>query len=325
MSENFWETGRDFDNGAPDLEKLPPMHVLIDGDIISYRCAAVTDGRFYEVDGKRFKYSVYAKAYADRRSIPNKNISSGFDPEPEENALKAIDSCLSEVANYYIYNRQRNPLFKIFLSGETNFRYDIFPDYKKHRKTQRKPTHLAACKQYLVDRHGAFRFEGYEADDLIGMTAHALIDSDTACLNYKLSKSQGTVAVGISIVSNDKDFTQIGGSWVEQYDFTTGQVTQVNRLEALTYFYKQILTGDKSDGIPGLPKVGNQTALSILNSHGLEEHKVKERDLYNAVVLAYAKHFGSTDTAVEEVAWRARLLYLLREEGKMWEPPAPRG
>ena len=32
--------------------------------------------------------------------------------------------------------------WKIYLSGENNFRYQIFPEYKANRKDQPKPRHL---------------------------------------------------------------------------------------------------------------------------------------------------------------------------------------
>jgi len=300
MSKNFWETSTHFE--GENEEQLPPVTVLIDGDIVAYRCAATCDGRHYMVDGQRFGYKKDAVSYADKKGIPNSAIELAFEPEPVDAALHNINVTLDNIKQYFTYEKKLNPDVKIFLSAAYNFRYDIYPDYKKSRKTQRKPHWIAECKEFLKVQHNAFQFDGYEADDLIAMTTEALRDKKN-----------------IYIASCDKDFTQLGGANVAQYDFTTGKEWSVTELQAQHYFYKQLLIGDTSDDIPGLPKVGPQTALKILD--GIEN----ERDLYNAVVLTYKDRMDiTTEQAVEEVTLRGKLLYLLREEGELWKPPPPR-
>ena len=303
MSKNFWETGQSFAGQEQQQQSYDNIHVFVDGDIIAYRCAATCDGRHYLVDGQRFGYKKDALAYADKHGLPNTEIALMFQPEPIDAALHNVNVTMDTIKHHYLHERKLNPLVKVFLSGTTNFRYDIYPEYKQHRKKERKPHWLEECKQFLVDQHKGFRFEGFEADDLIGMTV----------------ESMRPTGVAMAIASNDKDFTQLGGEGVEQYDFTTGKIWSVTESQAMQYFYKQILIGDTSDGIPGIPKVGNQTALKILS--GLTE----ERDLYNAVVLAYKDRCEMTiEQAVEAVILRGRLLWLLREEDKLWEPPLPR-
>lgn len=302
MSEKFWETGARFEGEPDEIKKLPPVTVLIDGDIVAYRCAATCDGRHYTVDGQRFGYKKDAVAHADKQGIPNTEIDLAFEPEPIDAALHNINVTMDNIKNYFIYEKKLNPQIKTFLSAARNFRYDVYPEYKKSRKTQRKPHWIKECKEFLQKQHDAFLFEGYEADDLIAMTTEAL---------------RGKKAVVIA--SCDKDFTQLGGEMVTQYDFTTGKEWAVSKQQAMQYFYKQLLMGDKSDDIPGIPKVGPQTALKILS--GI----VEERALYNTVVLAYKDKMNlSTEEAVEAVDLRGKLLYLLREEGKLWTPPPPR-
>lgn len=303
MTEQFWNTGKHFRKAGEYPSDLPPIQVLIDGDIIAYRCSAVTDGKLYTVGGKKFRYMKDAKEYCDKNNILNEEIEAIYEPEPEETALHNSAVIIDTVKNYYTYERKLNPIIKVFLSGSTNFRYKIYPDYKANRKEQRRPKHLEGCKEYLQQQFKAHRYEGYEADDLIGMVTTAL-----------RKESQR-----ISIVSNDKDFTQLGGEGVEQYDFTTGKVWEVSEYDAMLYFYKQILMGDKADGVPGLKGVGNQTALKLL-----KECK-EDRDMYNAVVFAYSERLKvDAEEAKKMVDITGKVLYLLREENKLWEPPPPR-
>ena len=302
MSEKFWETGNQFTGEGKEIEKLPPVTVLIDGDIVAYRCAATCDGRHYLVDGQRFGYKKDAVAHADKKGIPNSEIELMFQPEPIDTALHNIAVTMDNIKNHIIYEKKLNPNIKVFLSGATNFRYNVYPDYKKSRKTQRKPHWIKECKQYLVDQFSGFQFEGFEADDLIAMTTEALRKTHNIC-----------------IASCDKDFTQLGGENVWQYDWTTSKSWNVTEQEAMAYFYKQLLIGDKSDDIPGIPKVGPQTALKILAGC------VEERDMYNAVVMSYKEKMNlSTEDAVDAVNLRGKLLWLLRKEDELWTPPKPR-
>jgi 5'-3' exonuclease len=74
------------------------------------------------------------------------------------------------------------------------------------------------------------------------------------------------------------------------------------------YYEGQILTGDAADNIKGLLRVGPVKADKLLE--GLTE----EKELYEAVVKAYDGDKG-------RVLENARLLWLRREEGQMWQPP----
>jgi hypothetical protein len=59
--------------------------------------------------------------------------------------------------------------FSGFLSGDNNFRYTIFPEYKKNRKDMVRPRHLTDLKDYLQKKYNAVVSDGCEADDLLGI------------------------------------------------------------------------------------------------------------------------------------------------------------
>ncbi len=85
-------------------------------------------------------------------------------------------------------------------------------------------------------------------------------------------------------------------------------MTKVSEWDGLLFFYTQVLTGDNADNIKGLYGVGPKKAAKLLE--GCET----EQDLYVAVLQAYA---GDEDRVIEN----ARLLWLRRYEGQLWEPP----
>ena len=178
--------------------------------------------------------------------------------------------------------------YEVFLTGSGNFRYDIaksFP-YKGNRSGVEKPIHLSVTRERLISKWGAVVSEGEEADDLIAIAA-TYYGPDTV------------------VASIDKDMLQIP---CRHFNFATGVWTTVTEFEGLRSFYKQILTGDRADNIIGLYRVGPVKAEKMLQ--GCND----EKSLWEAVLKAYD---GDKERAVEN----ARLLWLRREKGEIWEPP----
>jgi hypothetical protein len=104
------------------------MLALIDGDIVSYRCAASAE--------KEEEWVAIARA---SECIDNIVLSVG--------AIE-IEVWLSD-------------------SRENNFRWQMYPEYKANR-TQPPPIHLAAVKEFLTSKYGAMVATGEEADDALG-------------------------------------------------------------------------------------------------------------------------------------------------------------
>lgn len=178
--------------------------------------------------------------------------------------------------------------YEVFLTGSGNFRYDIaksFP-YKGNRSGVEKPIHLSVTRERLISKWGAVVSEGEEADDLIAIAA-TYYGPDTV------------------VASIDKDMLQIP---CRHFNFTTGVWTTVTEFEGLRSFYKQVLTGDRADNIIGLYRVGPVKAEKMLQ--GCND----EKSLWEAVLKAYG---GDKERAVEN----ARLLWLRREKGEIWDPP----
>jgi 5'-3' exonuclease len=180
--------------------------------------------------------------------------------------------------------------YKGFLTGSNNFRKDIAvtAPYKGNR-TAAKPKHYDLIREYLVKAWGCEVIEGQEADDAIGIAAYEFGDDDEAFV----------------IMSIDKDLDMIKG-W--HYNFIKDNKYFVDADEAIKHFYTQVLTGDRVDNIVGLKGIGPKKAEKIL------QDCVSELDMYNAVLEAY-------DNNAERVLENARLLWIRRKEGEIWNPP----
>jgi DNA polymerase I len=148
-----------------------------------------------------------------------------------------------------------------FDAGKMTFRHKDYEAYKGQR--EKTPGELAEQIPLIHEILEAFAIHkyqqaGFEADDIIGTVARR------------------TEAEGIStvIVSGDKDLFQLIGKHVTVL-FTRKGVTEIDRYDeiALRQRYglapEQItdlkgLMGDPSDNIPGIPGVGEKTALKLL-------------------------------------------------------------
>jgi DNA polymerase-1 len=150
-----------------------------------------------------------------------------------------------------------------FDSPEHGRRYDIYPAYKANRgpldedlKRQLPDT------RRLVEALGLFSLErpGFEADDLIAAAARAFT-------------AQGLEVV---IVSSDKDFYQLLSDRVSMYDpapkkdssLTLAAFQERFGLDPAAFLDVQALMGDSSDNIPGVPQVGEKTALKLISRFG---------------------------------------------------------
>lgn len=211
-----------------------------------------------------------------------------------EDAIQYLDDLIDEVL-VETMEEAITPEFVVYLTGHGNFRDEIAYTqiYKGNRDGAPKPEHLSALRSRCIRKWGAVVSEGEEADDLIAIRA---------------TKS-GPLSIVVSI---DKDMLQIP---CRHYHPVKKTWTTIGPWEGLVNFYKQVLTGDKDDNIKGLYKVGPKTAEKLLGSCQ------NEADLYETCV----KEYGERDLDEDRVIENARLLWLRREEGQVWQPPTKRG
>ena len=176
-----------------------------------------------------------------------------------------------------------------YITGSTNYRFEIAKEapYKGNRVAA-KPEHYELLREYLVSAWGFKLVEGQEADDAIGIKAYTLQPDE------------------YMIYSIDKDLDMIRG-W--HYNFNKDHKYFVDEDDTLRTFYKQVLTGDRVDNIPGLKGIGPKKADKILGD------SLTEEELFKAVLEAY-------DNDIERMTEMAQLLWIRRKENQMWQPPS---
>jgi len=144
------------------------------------------------------------------------------------------------------------------------FRHTIFKDYKANRPPM--PEDLAVQIPFIKDVVAglsitALEKEGYEADDIIGTIATR-------------ASNQG---FNVVIVSSDKDFRQTLSENTIMWDSMNEKLTDyaaIKRdygIEPEQIIEVMALSGDSTDNIPGIPGVGEKTALGLIQQfHSIE-------------------------------------------------------
>lgn len=172
---------------------------------------------------------------------------------------------------------------RIFLQGGGNYRDRVatIQPYKGNRDPSKRPTWYHEIREYLQEFCNAELVTGMETDDACGIEQWKHKDRSTC------------------IVSIDKDLLMIPGT---HYNFVKQEFVYVTLAEANKRFWLQVLTGDTTDNIRGIPKVGIKTAEKILA--GITDWT----DMHLAVKKAYA------DRGIEhEMHENATLLWIMRE------------
>ena len=158
------------------------------------------------------------------------------------------------------------------LSAPT-FRHKQFPEYKGQREStpEELRPQFGRVKQ-LMESFGVpvFELEGWEADDVIGT----------------LAAQAEKIGMDSVILTGDRDTFQLISRRVRVDLASSIQDRKVYDEEALMERYSGLtaaqqtdfkaLLGDSSDNIPGVPKVGEKTAIALLNEYhnleGIYEH-----------------------------------------------------
>ena len=150
---------------------------------------------------------------------------------------------------------------------EPTFRHKMYTEYKGTRKPMPQELReqvpvlqeVLAAMQITVVKKG-----GYEADDILGT----------------LAKRAEKDNIEVTLVSGDRDLLQIAseqikiripktkGGKTETEDYYAKDVLEKYQVTPAQFIELKALMGDTSDNIPGVPKVGEKTAISLMVSYG---------------------------------------------------------
>lgn len=148
-----------------------------------------------------------------------------------------------------------------FDSKGKTLRHQTFEAYKMHRPAM--PDGLSVQLPLIHRLVEAFRIpvlmmEGYEADDILAT----------------LAKHGADRGFEVTVVTGDKDILQMVGPSIRIYDSMKDQVLGEEEVRDRYGVYpcKMVeimgLMGDPSDNIPGVPGVGEKTAVSLIREFG---------------------------------------------------------
>jgi DNA polymerase-1 len=151
--------------------------------------------------------------------------------------------------------------------NKPTFRHEMYKEYKGTRKPM--PDELreqVPVIKEVLESMGVKLMEkaGYEADDILGTIA-------------KRSEREG---MEVSLVSGDRDLLQIAsdhikiripktkGGKTEIEDYYAKDVLTLYQVTPEQFIELKALMGDSSDNIPGVPKIGEKTAIELMTTYG---------------------------------------------------------
>lgn len=217
---------------------------------------------------------------------------------PLELVIEQLESRIQEIVDEA--GTEGEPI--LFFTGKNNFREKLATTFVYKANRPPKPFHYANIKVYLKSRFKYYEEEGLEADDLLGIFLTAYPDKYICA-------------------SRDKDLKQIPGwhfGWEvgRQPAFGPELVDEVGYLKLSSdrkkilgtgakFLHFQMLHGDTTDTIPGLPRYGIVKAFNTINPCNTIEEMEK------AVLEAYRAFYG--DDAEVRMIEVGRMVYMVRE------------
>jgi len=207
-------------------------------------------GIVYLVDGSSYIH----RAYHAIRNLAN---SKGF----PTNAIFGFTKMVQKLLN----DKKPEYLALVFDARGPTFRHEIYEDYKANRPPM--PEDMAVQIPFIKEILEKLNVmiiekEGYEADDIIGTLARQCEEK----------------GFRIVMVTGDKDFRQLITPNTLMWDTMKDKVTDYESLKEAYGFEPERfidvmgLSGDTTDNIPGVPGVGEKTAVGLIREFGSFEN-----------------------------------------------------
>ena len=218
------------------------------------------------IDGNSLLFRAY---YAT--AFPGAEIMRSQDGTPT-NAIFAFSNMMNKIISDL---KEGECLFVAFDAGKHNFRHDALETYKANRK----PAPEDLVKQFPLVRDflkalNVYQFEeeGFEGDDIAGTVA-------------KLAEKEG---YHVNLYTSDRDFLQLVTDEVNVNIIRKGLsdvVIMTPQLVQETFGFAPLqiidykgLRGDTSDNLPGIPGIGEKTAVKLIQEYGSFDNIIANAD-----------------------------------------------
>ncbi len=208
------------------------------------------------IDGNSLLFRAYfATAY------PGVEIMRNQEGIPT-NAIFAFSNMINKIISGL---KEGEGIIVAFDAAKHNFRHDALETYKANRKPAPEDlvTQFPIARDFLRS-FGIFQFEeeGFEGDDIAGTIA----------------KKAESLGIDVEIYTSDRDFLQLVSDKVTVQIIRKGLSDVVRMTPEVvkeTFGFSPIqiidykgLRGDSSDNLPGIPGIGEKTAVKLLEEYG---------------------------------------------------------
>jgi DNA polymerase I len=226
--------------------------------------------RLYLIDGSSYIY----RAYFAIRHLSN---SKGF----ATNAVYGFINMLLKVV------REQAPdhLAVVFDAKGPTFRKELYPEYKANRA--KMPEDLVPQIPVIKEVVRAFNMPaieqvGFEADDIIAT----------------LAKKFAAEGMEVTVVTGDKDLMQVVSERIFLLDTMKDKLSGLAEVEERfggtpdKVIEVQALAGDSSDNVPGVPGIGEKTAVKLIKEFGSVETLLSRLDEVKGKRQEKLREFG---------------------------------
>lgn len=188
---------------------------------------------------------------------------------PQEQIVVRVLDKLQSIVSWIVVETGCSHVRLAYSSLTPVFRYDVYEldEYKGGRPVKSPLTKLVESTLRNNEMYQHYTIEGLEADDLICYWAW----------QCRMDK------VDYVVCSPDKDMKQVPGQYFKCKGDSTG-IETITEDMALYYRNLQLITGDTTDRILGVPGMGPVKAEKLL--------KENQGDPIGAIAALYTRHFG---------------------------------
>ena len=170
---------------------------------------------------------------------------------------------------------QPDALVVAFDAPAPTFRHEAFADYKAHRReTPEAFRPQVELTRQLLQAMGVptLSEEGFEADDLVGALARYAVEQGYDALIFTGDRDQlQLINAHVRVCAPQRGVSELqifdADTVQQKYGLTPAQIVDF-----------KALAGDPSDNIPGVPGIGEKTALKLLQQFGSVENLLANLD-----------------------------------------------